>query len=176
MVCDHALRSVRVKKLGPDGKPTHVGWQCEECFDHVKVGGGIWIPKYQWPRHLPGWIDERTGETDESLTVDTNFSATNDASLLPASSQFTYVKLAAKHGDWRALQKHNLEPTDTMKVLFIQMRAKYLEWKKRRDEEEEREAALPKFWFEITPGHWVRVSSEEKALAWVESMKPVEAR
>lgn len=86
-----------------------------------------------------------------------------DASEWPASVQLLYVKLAAKRGNWRDLARRGLEPTEMMKQIYISMRAKYIQWKRRRDTEDELEAAIPKQWFELTPGHWVRASSEESA-------------
>ncbi len=86
-----------------------------------------------------------------------------DAEDYPASLQIFYVKLAAKDVDWRAMR--GTKPTPRMLGLFVIARAKYIAWKKRRDEEEEREEALPKEWFEIEPGRFVLASSEEKARA-----------
>lgn len=94
--------------------------------------------------------------------------------MLGAETQLMYVKFAAKEGNWRSLNRRGFEPTETMRRLFISMRAKYLEWKKRRDLEDAIEEAQPKFWFELEPGHWVRASSEEKARAFAESVKPIE--
>lgn len=86
-----------------------------------------------------------------------------DASNWSASMQLLYVKLAAKRGNWRDLDRHGLDPTEMMKRLYISMRAKYIQWKRRRDVEDELEAAIPKQWFEIEPGHWVWAKSEEAA-------------
>jgi len=85
---------------------------------------------------------------------------------LSAAVQLLYVKLAAKCGNWRDLDKHGVEPTETMKRLYISMRAKYIQWKRRRDVEDELEAAIPKQWFEIEHGHWVWAKSEEVARAF----------
>jgi hypothetical protein len=76
------------------------------------------------------------------------------------------VNLAARHGDWRTLNKRGFEPTSTMQQLFVRMRAKYLEWRKRKDMQEELEEALPKSWFEIEPGHWVYAKNEEAGRAF----------
>jgi hypothetical protein len=86
-----------------------------------------------------------------------------DASTLGAAAQLLYVRLAAKRGNWRDLDRHGLEPTEMMKRLFISMRAKYIAWKRRRDAEDEIEAATPKFWFELETGHWVFEKNEEAA-------------
>lgn len=94
-----------------------------------------------------------------------------DAEDYPASLQIFYVRCAARQGDWRAMR--GTKPTPAMQDLFVIARAKYLAWKARRDEEEAREEALPKFWFEIEPGRFVLAISEEKARAWLEEMKPV---
>src|SRR5258706_4902163 len=95
-----------------------------------------------------------------------------DAEDYPAALQIFYVKLAAMHGDWRAMR--GTQPTVAMKNYFVTARAKYLAWQKRRDEEEEREATLSKSWFEIEPGHWALATSLEAARAFTESMKPIE--
>jgi hypothetical protein len=94
-----------------------------------------------------------------------------DASMMGAATQLLYVKLAIKRGDWRDLHRQGAEPTPTMKLLFLKGREKYVAWRTRRDEEEAREEALPKEWFELEPGHWVRASSIEKARALAESLK-----
>lgn len=95
----------------------------------------------------------------------------DDESEKSPSLQAFYVKCAAQSGDWRAMR--GAKPTPKMLDLFVIARSKYLAWKHRRDEEEDIEASLPKFWFEIAPGHWVRASSEEKAFKISESLKPV---
>lgn len=77
--------------------------------------------------------------------------------------QLLYVKLAAKRGNWRDLDRHGVEPTEAMKQLYISMRAKYIQWKRRRDAEDEIEAAIPKQWFELELGHWVFAKDEETA-------------
>jgi hypothetical protein len=92
-----------------------------------------------------------------------------DAEDYTAELQIFYVKLAAMRGDWRAMR--GTQPTAAMKNYFVTARAKYLAWKRRRDEEDEREEQAPRFWFEIEPGHWVRGTSEESARAFLESMK-----
>src|SRR5580765_1632926 len=93
-----------------------------------------------------------------------------DADDYPASLQIFYVRAAARDGDWRRLR--GTKPTTKMQDLFVIARAKYLAWRKRRDEEEEREVALPKAWFEIESGRFVLATSEESARAFAESMKP----
>lgn len=97
-----------------------------------------------------------------------------DASTWGAATQLLYVKLAIKRGDWSDLRRHGADPTPTMKLLFLKGRERYLAWRQRRDEEEDREAALPKEWFELEPGHWVLASSIEKARALAESLKTPE--
>lgn len=94
-----------------------------------------------------------------------------DAEDYTAELQIFYVKLAAMRGDWRAMR--GTQPTAAMKNYFVTARAKYLAWKERREEQEQRDALLLKFWFEIEPGHWVRGTSEDSARAFSESMKPV---
>ena len=157
-MCEHARRTIRIHTSGSDGRPTHVAWQCDDCFALVKVGAGIWLPFRLWPREMEGWRDAQTGQAGESFSFDPK-----DCANWSATTQLLYVSLAARHGDWRALLNRGFEPTDTMKRLFVRMRAKYLDWRKRKDMEEELEDALPKFWFEIEPGHWVMAKSEEAA-------------
>lgn len=99
-----------------------------------------------------------------------------DAALLGAGTQLLYVKLAIKRGDWTDLRRRGGEPTPTMKLLFLKGRERYLAWKKRRDEEEAREEALPKEWFELEPGHWVLASSLEKAREIYEMLKSPETQ
>lgn len=78
--------------------------------------------------------------------------------------QILYVVLAAKQGDWRRLKRIGaftrpptaMEPTPTMKLLFLKARAKYLEWRKRQDMRDELEAAMPKEWIEVSPGRWLQ--------------------
>lgn len=98
-----------------------------------------------------------------------------NASTLGAAAQLLYVKLAIKRGDWSDLRRYGMEPTPTMKILFIKGREKYLSWRARREVEQAFEDSLPKEWFEIEPGHFVRASSIEKARAFAESVKPIEA-
>lgn len=97
-----------------------------------------------------------------------------DASMMGAATQLLYVRLAIRRGDWRDLSRRGMEPTPTMKLIFLKGREKYLAWRARRDEEEAREEALPKEWFELEPGHWVRASSIEKARALADSIKPAD--
>lgn len=94
-----------------------------------------------------------------------------DADDYPASLQIFYVRCAARDDDWRRLR--GTKPTPKMQDLFVIARAKYLAWRKRKDEEEEREALLPKSWFEIEPSRFVLATSEESAHAFAESMKPI---
>jgi hypothetical protein len=94
--------------------------------------------------------------------------------MMGAATQLLYVKLAIKRGDWSDLRRRGMEPTPTMKILFIKGREKYVSWRARREVERAFEESLPKEWFEIEPGHWVRASNIEKARAFAESIKPVE--
>lgn len=74
------------------------------------------------------------------------------ASVWPAEHQMLYLTLAARDGDWRALQ--GTKPTEMMLRLFPTARAKYLQWRKRQDEEEDRIRAAPHEWVEVAPGKW----------------------
>jgi hypothetical protein len=99
-----------------------------------------------------------------------------NASLWGAGTQLLYVRLAIKRGDWTDLRRRGAEPTPTMKLLFLKGRPKYVAWRKRKDEEEIREAALPKEWFELEPGHWILASSLEKAREIAEILKSPEMK
>lgn len=94
--------------------------------------------------------------------------------MMGAATQLLYVKLAIKRGDWRDLGRRGMEPTPTMKLLFLKGRPKFLAWRAKQDEDEAREEAIPKEWFELEVGHWVRASSIEKAHALVASFKSPE--
>lgn len=117
-----------------------------------------------------GWtIYRHKFERDDLPAAKKRMQAPVDAEDYPAALQIFYVKLAAMHGDWRAMR--GTLPTARMIDLFVTARAKYLAWQRRRDEQDEREAALPKSWFEIEPGHWVHGANEESARAFADSMK-----
>lgn len=74
-----------------------------------------------------------------------------------------YLKLAARRGDWRDLQKLGVEPTETMKRMFIPMRAKHLDKRRARDIRDQFEDAAPREWFEVEPGRFVCSTSMERA-------------
>jgi len=74
-----------------------------------------------------------------------------------------YLKLAARRGDWRDLHRLDVEPTETMKRLFIPMRAKHLDQSRARNIRDQFEAAAPHEWFEVEPGRFVWSTSMERA-------------
>jgi len=94
-----------------------------------------------------------------------------DASGYSPAVQLFYVKMAARDGDWRGLR--GTKPTPKMQDLFVTARAKYLVWKRRRDEEEAREAELPKTWLEIEPGLFVFAHDEARARALIQNIAPI---
>lgn len=98
-----------------------------------------------------------------------------DASEWSADAQMMYLKLAARRGDWRDLRKLGVEPTETMKRLFIPMRAKRLDQTKKQDMREEFERAMPHEWFEVEPGHFVWAHSLERARALATIVAQTEA-